>query len=471
MFARIVKKELCHYLLDVRFIGVLALSTLISLLSVYAGIRTYSKQSQEYDTVFEKDRSFMKRSIQRNNLWALQSYGYPWNRRPEVLSPLVYGMSGNLGQAVQIHHKRLLAFTGSLFSMDPIHPLFGILDFAFMVKVILSLCVLLLTYDAVCGEKEGGTLRLFASLPVPRSILAFGKLTGSIIAVLVPFGFSFTIALVMLSLSPKVEIGYCELARTIALMGIFGLYLIVFAAFGLWISALTQERLTSFLSLMGLWTIWIFIVPNLALRASQSLEPAGSIYAQEREGNKIRWKLRGEYRAEGARVTERFGRRHGLSVPDGLQSMSKELRRLYEMDHRKSLAMFETEFYPLLRPLMEKRQNQIRRQNHQAQVLAAISPLASVSFASMDLARTGPFQQERLEKELDIYWNYMARYTRQKRSEDEPVLTDFSWFEYQDEETVWQCLSRNTFRILNLALLAIMGFAGAYVAILKYDVR
>ena len=249
MYARIVKKELLHYLLDLRFIGVLALSTLISLLSIYAGIRTYSKQSQQYDTVFEKNRSYMKRSIQSNNLWALQSYGYPWNRRPEVLSPLVYGMSGKLGQVVQIHHKRLLDFTGSLFSMDPIHPLFGILDFAFMVKVILSMCVLLLTYDAVCGEKEGGTLRLFASLSVPRSILALGKLTGSTIAVLLPFGFSILIALVMLVLSPKIEIGSCELARTIALMGVFVLYLIVFAAFGLWISALTHERLTSFLAL------------------------------------------------------------------------------------------------------------------------------------------------------------------------------------------------------------------------------
>ena len=87
LFARIVKKELLHYLLDLRFIGVFALSAMISLLSVYAGIRTYSKQSQQYDTVFEKDRNYMKRSIQSNDLWALQSFGYPWNRKPEVLSP------------------------------------------------------------------------------------------------------------------------------------------------------------------------------------------------------------------------------------------------------------------------------------------------------------------------------------------------------------------------------------------------
>ena len=50
-------------------------------------------------------------------------------------------------------------------------------------------------------------------------------------------------------------------------------------------------------------------------------------------------------------------------------------------------------------------------------------------------------------------------------------LTDFAWFTYQENDSLGQCLSRNTFHILNLALLAIAGFTGAYVAILRYDVR
>ncbi len=36
---------------------------------------------------------------------------------------------------------------------------------------------------------------------------------------------------------------------------------------------------------------------------------------------------------------------------------------------------------------------------------------------------------------------------------------------------VGECLSRNAFRILNLIILAVLGFVGAYVAILRYDVR
>ena len=60
--------------------------------------------------------------------------------------------------------------------------LFGVLDLAFIVKVVLSLCVLLFTYDAICGEKEQGTLRLYASYPVSRSAQALAKLAGSTVA-------------------------------------------------------------------------------------------------------------------------------------------------------------------------------------------------------------------------------------------------------------------------------------------------
>ena len=58
-----------------------------------------------------------------------------------------------------------------------------------------------------------------------------------------------------------------------------------------------------------------------------------------------------------------------------------------------------------------------------------------------------------------------------KHSQDEVIITDFALFNYQDPDTLSDSISRNLFHILNLMLLAILGFAGAYVAILRYDVR
>ena len=205
MLARLVQKELLNYLLDFRFITILSLCTLLSILSVYVGTRTYDRQLREHNFVAEKNPTFIKDSVNKGYLYFLELYGYQWNRPPEVLSPVVYGLSGDIGQVAHIRQQRLWRLEDSLFSVDPTYALFEILDFAFIVKVILSLCVLLLTYDAVCGEKETGTLRLYASFSVPRSALALAKLAGSTIAVLVPFLFSFVLTSVIMTMNPNLD--------------------------------------------------------------------------------------------------------------------------------------------------------------------------------------------------------------------------------------------------------------------------
>ncbi|OGG55485.1 MAG: hypothetical protein A3F84_18740 [Candidatus Handelsmanbacteria bacterium RIFCSPLOWO2_12_FULL_64_10] len=135
----------------------------------------------------------------------------------------------------------------------------------------------------------------------------------------------------------------------------------------------------------------------------------------------------------------------------------------------------ETEYLPRLRGLWMARRNQMRGQQGLAVALSSISPMGAVSFASMDLARTGLVQQEQVEDALDAYYSYLAPFLQVQRTKESNreglVLTDFSPFAYQETESLWACLSRNVLHILNLALLAVAGFAGAYVAILRYDVR
>ncbi len=65
----------------------------------------------------------------------------------------------------------------------------------------------------------------------------------------------------------------------------------------------------------------------------------------------------------------------------------------------------------------------------------------------------------------------MSHFIQEKWNQPRPDASDFVWFTYRDQELLGDCLSRNLFHLLNLVFLAILGFAGAYVAILRYDVR
>lgn len=130
-----------------------------------------------------------------------------------------------------------------------------------------------------------------------------------------------------------------------------------------------------------------------------------------------------------------------------------------------------------MKAFQTERRNRLRGQLRLGAGLSAVSPFGALRLVSTDLARTGLAQQERVEDALDAYLIHLGAYVRDKmrrtsggifRGVD---LTDFPWFTYRDEEPVGECPARNLFPILNLMLLAILGFAGAYVAILKYDVR
>ena len=54
------------------------------------------------------------------------------------------------------------------FDNDPLPVMFPLIDLTFIVTILLSLAALILSYDAVCGEKEDGTLKLMLANGLPR---------------------------------------------------------------------------------------------------------------------------------------------------------------------------------------------------------------------------------------------------------------------------------------------------------------
>ncbi len=470
MFSHLIQKELRHYMHDFRFVAIFVLCASLSALSVYVGGEKYRQQLREYMTVSQSNQNRLRTTLEKGYISNLWWFGYNWNRRPEVLSPLVYGLSGKLGQEVNLHAQRPVEFEGSSFETDPVHALFGVLDLDFIVKIVLSLCVLLLTYDSICGEKEAGTLRLYASFSVSRSRLAVAKLAGSTLAIVVPLSFAFLLASAVLALSPRVSLQVQDWMRIVALMGVFVLYLMVFIAFGLWISASTHRRLTAFLSLLCLWTIWIFVVPDIAVRFARYLSPVERIYDMEKRIDTIRWDMR-------ARKVEEIGAYQVRTRVENLDSITpvqqEEAQRVHRAAYKSIRRKWNLQFYRSMSDLQAVRHRQMQKQRDLLSVLSSLSPLGAISFTSMDIARTGPIQQARIIGVMGPHLVYLDSFIQENWILPSEIrdLTDFSPFTYRDTDTLGDCMSRNVFHFVNLVLLALVGFSGAYMALMKYDVR
>ena len=56
------------------------------------------------------------------------------------------------------------------------------LDFTTVVAILLSFLAIVLGYDAICGERERGTLQLLLANSVPRSTVVLGKLIGGLLS-------------------------------------------------------------------------------------------------------------------------------------------------------------------------------------------------------------------------------------------------------------------------------------------------
>ncbi len=161
---------------------------------------------------------------------------------------------------------------------------------------------------------------------------------------------------------------------------------------------------------------------------------------------------------------------------DVLSSLPEHQQETIREALHRIVSRWDTEYHSGLKALQTARRNQIRRQQRLAMGLSAISPLGGINAFSMDLARTGFIQRERLEDTLNSYLVSLSQLIQKKLRKNlfnfgGVDLSDFTWFDYRDTESLGTCLARNALHILNLVLLAVLGFAGAYVAILRYDVR
>ena len=467
MFGRLVRKELAGYFTDLRFTVVFALCILLAAVSVYTGSRNYVRQLQEHSETMASHRRTLASYVENRQLSYLRVVGERWNYRPEVLSPLAYGLSGTIGQEAFVQFQASPRLEVSTYEGDPIYSIFGMLDLSFIVKVILSVSALLFTYDVVCGEKQSGTLRLVASFPVSRATLAASKMVGATVAVLVPYSLSFLIAAAVLALVPEIDLRSDDWLRVVAMLMIFALYLAVFCAFGLFISSVTHQRLTAFLSLLVLWAAWIFVVPDMSVTAVKSLAAGPSSVAVRRQADKLLWEME-------AKAHEEVGAYWDRHQVDDWEGLPEATRRELAGGESQIRERWDAQFYPRLARIGEAARNRARRHLRVASILSSASPYGAATLATTALACTGYHQKELVEDALANHLVYMAGYIRQKQAVPWPLrpeLTDYTPFAFRTEETLRACLSRIVPYILNLALLAVLGFAGAYVGIVRYDVR
>lgn len=205
------------------------------------------------------------------------------------------------------------------------------LDWMFAIRILLPLAAFLLGYDAICGERRAGTLKLLLSYPVPRWKVLAGKLLALWSCLAAPLVAGAILSLLLAIGMGGIPLTAGDLARAglVLLLGLWAAFFFVLAT--LLMSALSRDPSASLSVLAWLWVAGVIVVPAVSGLLAHRLRPVpteGEVglrmkaIARDHEGGEGRWR-----RPEWAAADGFAWERRSAVVENRRFELQEEIRR------------------------------------------------------------------------------------------------------------------------------------------------
>jgi ABC-2 type transport system permease protein len=246
-----------------------ALVTVVLVLVAYAGYsgwQRYTAQAEMQEHYQHEAREAWLANPDKHP-HRMAHYGHFAFRPKSPLSFFDLGMESFFGNAIflEAHVQNSSNFSEAGFSTGILR--FGEISLASVIQIVLPLIIIFLGFASVAAERESGTLKLYFTQGVSWRELIIGKTMGSLsvaMTLLLPIIILTCVARAMMT---GAIITGEELFRIALLFLSYTIYLAIFCAGTVLISAWSRTSKTALSALIGLWLVLVIILP----RASQAL--------------------------------------------------------------------------------------------------------------------------------------------------------------------------------------------------------
>lgn len=398
----VARKEALEILRSPKFTWTFGLCALLVLLAFYVGGRSFLLEQERWEAA----RAENLRQLEGETDWL--EIAPTLSLPPQPITALVGGIAHDIGRHATVEGRGPIRTWGSRYGTDPVFAVFRFLDLEFIFRVILSLFALLFAYDSVCGEKERGTLRLCFSHEISRSSFLFGKLAGTLSALVLPFLVPVGLGALLWRVM-EIPMASTDWIRISLLLGAGFLYVSCFLALAAWVSTLTQRSSHAFLLLLSVWVVLVLVVPRAAVSLAARQAPVLSTDEIQAETSRLRLQL---WRADHEAIQMEM--RTTLQAPsiegDSMESRVEEFTQFVdELGAERERKLRDRE-----RSLEEKRRAQQKKQQTLAFGLARISPAAALSLTSANIAGTSLELERHFRDELRSYQQALGRLQSEK---------------------------------------------------------
>ena len=345
----------------------------------------------------------------------------------------------------------------------------GALTAAQVLQHLVPLLIILLTFGALAGERERGTLRQLLATGVGRLELAMGKALGiaaALALLLVPAAIVGAAAIVVGSPGPAAS----PLVRGAVLTGVYLAYFATFIGLSLAVSAKAPSARAALVVLLAVWVVNGLVAPRVAVDLSKWLYPTPSaVEFANNMGQEMSDGVDGIQRPDRAATTQELLDQYKLENAEALpiNAIGVFLQKSEEFGNQ----IFDRNYGSLW--------NTFERQGYVHEALAVTAPLLAVRTISMGLAGTDVEQHRHFAVAAEEYRRALVQrlnseLTENSRTGEVYLSSADLWsqmppFRY-DAPTVGWVLSNRILSLLVLGLWLAAAFVVATAAVRRAEV-
>ncbi|MCW2118065.1 DUF3526 domain-containing protein [Flavobacterium sp. 7A] len=242
----------------------LVVSSLMLFLIVFASYSSWENYHDQ-NLIREKIQHEVQESWENNpdkHPHRMSHYGSFAFRIKHILSTFDLGLENFVGNAIflEAHKQNTVNFSEASMSTGLLR--FGEVSLAMLLKVIVPLLLFYLGYASIAQEREDGTLKLLIGQGISRKEIVLGKWLGLLslsilflLAVFIVLGF-------FISIDAQGKFDSSGILRYAVLFLSYFLYFTILSAITIVVSAFSATAKTALVKLLGIWLLFVIIVPK-----------------------------------------------------------------------------------------------------------------------------------------------------------------------------------------------------------------
>lgn len=337
--------------------------------------------------------------------------------------------------------------------------LFRNIDFGALTGIIFSLLAVILSFQAISGEREDGLLKLIDSYPVKRAKIIIGKWLGIVIIIGILYTICYIINILLIICYANTQLSTADVTALflVYLVGYF--YISGIVLLGIYISIKIRHSHLSLLTALLVWAFVILVLPSvpdyagrLIIKVPSDIQLLSDEINIDHDKESAAEKIREKYR--------KMGIAEGKIEQQASGEIEKSNNLMMEQDHK----IKENFDFKMLRRLAVSTGTSF------------FSPYACYTLAVNEFAATGISANILLNKQSGTFRESIQKYREniEKHLKDDPYYkpdnNNIPKFEFKYPPMTIRILAA-TIPFILLLVFNILFFVFSFKAFLRYDVR